>query len=452
MNINQFIPCFNLSIAIILFLLFVFAGAISILEKQHRATLVSFLCAIIIPTFIVLPFFFGFFGSIYQYSITSFILVFAVALLYDRKSKKFQFEQPKDKIDERDVMFSRKELLPGTERYNTYYKNHPGKEALDDHFRKKPGLLNSKASFYNPYAFSAAKAAFLAVESLHPATNAKVSEHQQNIKPKQAVKFIQSWAKKLGAIDCGIALMKDYHFYSVKGRKEQYSKPVINNHKYGIAITVEMDPQMIAPAPQSPVVMESSQQYFHSGSIAVMIAAFIRELGYPAKAHIDGKYDIICPLVARDAGLGEIGRMGLLMTPRNGPRVRIAVVTTDIPLIANEPLNDETLTEFCTYCKKCAFVCPSKAISFDERQIVGYVKRWQINSEACFTYWCIAGTDCTRCMAACPYSHPDNLFHRMIRFGIKHSLLFRKMAVFLDDVFYGKKPKRKDIPGWIPKK
>ncbi|MFQ6103859.1 MAG: hypothetical protein ACE5OP_06150 [Candidatus Glassbacteria bacterium] len=52
----------------------------------------------------------------------------------------------------------------------------------------------------------------------------------------------------------------------------------------------------------------------------------IRNLGYPARTHIDGNYRVVCPLVARDAGIGEIGRMGLLMTPRLGPRVRIAVV------------------------------------------------------------------------------------------------------------------------------
>lgn len=452
MDVHQLVLGFNLIVAIILFLIFVFAGTVSIQEKEFRATIIAFLCALIIPALISLPMFLSFFGSVYQYLIASLILVFIAALLYDRKNKKFHFEQPKERIDERDVMFSRNELIPGTQEYDTYYKNHPGKKALDDHFREKPGLLNSKATFHNPYAFSAAKAAFFAVRSLRPAINGKVSDHQQEIEPHQAVKFIRSWAKKLGAADCGIALMKDYHFYSVKGRKEQYGMPVSNDHKYGIAITVEMDHQMIVPAPQSPVVMESSQQYFNSGSIAVMIAAFIRELGYPAKAHIDGNYEIICPLVARDAGLGEIGRMGLLMAPRLGPRVRIAVVTTDIPLIIDEPLNDQTLTEFCTYCKKCAFVCPSKAIPFGERQNIDSVKRWQINSEACFTYWCIAGTDCTRCMATCPYSHPDNWFHRMVRFGIKHSLLFRKMAVFMDDVFYGKKPKRKDIPSWIPGK
>ena len=75
--------------------------------------------------------------------------------------------------------------------------------------------------------------------------------------------------------------------------------------------------------------MESSEQYLRSGVLALKLAAYIREMGYEATAHIDGNYEVICPLVAVDAGLGVIGRMGLLMTPDLGPRVRISVVTTN---------------------------------------------------------------------------------------------------------------------------
>jgi len=92
---------------------------------------------------------------------------------------------------------------------------------------------------------------------------------------------------------------------------------------------------MVNSGPLAPIIMESSQKYLDSGSIAVQLAAFIRNLGYPALAHIDGNYQVVCPLVARDAGLGDIGRMGLLMTPKLGPRVRIGVVTTDLPLLVD---------------------------------------------------------------------------------------------------------------------
>ncbi len=78
----------------------------------------------------------------------------------------------------------------------------------------------------------------------------------------------------------------------------------------------------MSAAPAAPTVMESAHKYLISGAIAIQIAHFIRELGYDAMAHIDANYELICPLVARDAGLGEIGRMGLLITPKHGTRVR----------------------------------------------------------------------------------------------------------------------------------
>jgi ferredoxin len=76
------------------------------------------------------------------------------------------------------------------------------------------------------------------------------------------------------------------------------------------------------------------------------------------------------------------------------------------------------------------------------------VLRWQINAESCFRYWSKIGTDCGRCMAVCPYSHPDNLAHNLVRWGIQRSGLFRRLAIKLDDFFYGKRPVPHPAPEW----
>ena len=94
-------------------------------------------------------------------------------------------------------------------------------------------------------------------------------------------------------------------------------------------------------------------------------------------------------------------------------------------------------------------VCPVGAISKDPMKEIEGSSRWKINSEACYLFWCISGTDCGRCVISCPYAHPDNWFHRFIRWGIKNNLVFREMAVKLDDIFYGKKPKMKPLPEWV---
>jgi reductive dehalogenase len=195
--------------------------------------------------------------------------------------------------------------------------------------------------------------------------------------------------------------------------------------------------------------MESAQQYLNAGIVAVQVAEFIRNLGYEARAHIDANYRVICPLVAQDAGLGIIGRMGLLMTPELGSRVRIGVVTTDFPFRANKPIFDGSVISFCKICKKCAKVCPSNAISFNSQKIIDGVKRWQIDSESCFLYWCTIGTDCGRCISVCPYSHPNNFIHRLARIAIKRNSLNRWIAFHLDDLFYGQKPKPVSLKNWM---
>ena len=326
------------------------------------------------------------------------------------------------------------------------------KKILDDEFRKEPGLTAKGSIFYNRMAYAAANSSFFAVDQFKHAVDGEVNQEKSNASIDELIPFLTNWSKKLGALNVGFTKLNSYHFYSHKGRGEEYGNEINSKHTHAIAFTVEMNEEMVAAAPQASIVMESGQQYLEAGRVAVQLAQFLRSMGYSARAHIDGNYQVVCPLVARDAGLGEIGRMGLLMTPKQGPRVRLGVVTTDLELPDHQWKKDHSVLDFCNRCKKCADVCPSKSISFDEPKKVNGIKRWQINSESCFTYWCKSGTDCGRCMATCPYSHPDNTLHNFIRWGIKHSPLFRMLAVPLDDFFYGRKPKSKKMPKWIPNK
>jgi ferredoxin len=359
---------------------------------------------------------------------------------------------PRTGIDERDTMFSRAELGPGTARFEEYYRRNPAKKTLDDNFRAKPGLLDEASMYYEPLAFHAADANFSSVAALWPIVDGEPSPQKAGVDPHAVSRFVERWARQSGAVSVGITELRDYHLYTVLGRRERYGEPGALDHRYAIAFTVEMDKDMVGAGPCGPTVMESSQQYLHGGMIAVQVAQLIRNLGYRARAHIDGNYHVVCPLVARDAGLGEIGRMGLLMTPELGPRVRISVVTTDLPLLPLPPRGDPTVVDFCERCTKCAAACPSRAIPFETRREIDGALRWRIDSEACYTYWCVAGTDCARCVSVCPYSHPGSALHRIVRRGIRHSSAFRRFAAVLDDFFYGKVPPSASGPDWIPKK
>ena len=118
--------------------------------------------------------------------------------------------------------------------------------------------------------------------------------------------------------------------------------------------------------------------------------------------------------LAIDAGLGELGRLGLLLTPEFGARQRICKVFTDLPLEADKPI-DFGIQKFCETCLHCAHVCPSQAIPRGERSLERTsmsnrpgIKRWHINVAKCYLFWVSnKGIDCSNCIAACPWSYPN---------------------------------------------
>jgi ferredoxin len=128
--------------------------------------------------------------------------------------------------------------------------------------------------------------------------------------------------------------------------------------------------------------------------------------------------------------------------------VRLGVVTTALTLIPTPRKPDPALIDFCNICKKCAENCPSRSIPFDERQEIEGAQRWKLDEETCFRYWNAVGTDCGRCMAVCPYAHPDRWTHNLVRWGIARSGAFRRLALWMDNLFYGKKPTGQEAPLW----
>jgi ferredoxin len=380
-----------------------------------------------------------------------------------RGARSFQYVPPSKRFHEAHAVLSRRLLNPGTGAYDAFYREHPQWKEADDRSRQSPGLLSGQSKYHHPETFAASRANFEVIDFLghlvhgppvdmpgHSTVTSPGSGKDKTAipDPERAVNFITRWLRKTGAHSVGFTPLKETHLYSHKGRGALSGEPIEHRHTNAIAITVEMDHEMMQPAPRGSSVMESSEQYLRSGVLALKLAAFIREMGYEATAHIDGNYEVVCPLVAVDAGLGVIGRMGLLMTPDLGPRVRISAVTTTMPLVPSGSKPDLTTIHFCHLCKKCAVNCPAAAIPEGPMQEIDDTRRWQINSEKCYHFWTTSGTDCGRCMSVCPYSHLDSIFHRFIRWGIKNNLVFRRLALKLDDVFYGRKPSIRPLPGW----
>jgi len=358
-------------------------------------------------------------------------------------------DTPTVRFDERDIVFSRIALIEGTADYHSYYKMRPENEEIDAKIRQLPGLLSESAKEGDTILFESANASFMFTEALHHAVEGNEGDEPRNTNPESLTRYIKNFSHFHGAHSVGITELKEPHVYSHSGRgTTPYGQTLEIEHTHAIAFTVEMSYEMMGTAPKAPVVMESARQYVEAARIALQVRFLLSRLGYRARAHIDGDYQVIAPLVARDAGLGEIGRMGLLMTPDLGPRVRIGVVTTDAPLIPDDRLDGSEMIDFCTQCKKCADNCPSRSIPFDDRQLYDGAYRWRIDPVSCFRYWNVIGTDCGVCMKVCPYSHPDTFFHNLLRRVISHSGAGRRFALKLDDVFYGRYPEVRPAPDW----
>jgi reductive dehalogenase len=210
----------------------------------------------------------------------------------------------------------------------------------------------------------------------------------------------------------------------------------------------EMDHEMIGPAPHTPTVLESMQIYAKGAYIATQMAGFIANLGYAATANHLRHYDVILPALAVDAGLGELGRLGYVMTKELGPRVRLSAVLTDLPLVTDKPV-DIGGEDFCRECKKCANCCPSQSIPRDDDPTEhNGIFRWKLDDQSCFDYWGTAGTDCNVCMKVCPWSHARTFPHRVIVWLITRNKYARRLFLVMDDIFYGKKPKARSAPQW----
>jgi ferredoxin len=360
---------------------------------------------------------------------------------------------PQKRFDERDIMFARSRLEPGSPEYDTYYAMRPENKADDDRTRSLPGLLSPEASEANPLVFAATDATFDLIETLRDLVDGPSAPQRQTLDPGAMTGYVKDLARYWGASSVGITQLKDYHVYSHIGRgRGEYGAAISLDHRFAIAFSVEMDHAMVSTAPAAPTVLETAARYASAAQVALLLGAFIRSQGYPARAHIDGNYRVIAPLVARDAGLGEIGRMGLLMSPSLGPRLRLGVVTTDLPLVPDPRSDDTSILEFCQLCRKCADNCPVRAIPFRDRGEIDGALRWRIKDDLCYRYWNVTGTDCARCVTVCPYSYPGSLVHNLVRWTLRRSGAARRAALWLDRIFYGATPSPKPAPSWLPPK
>jgi reductive dehalogenase len=364
--------------------------------------------------------------------------------------------------DERNIVFARNRTIrPGSEQYQAYYQMHPEYEEIDAARRQKGGPLGQpgKIDKLKGRTNVAATMASLSIP-LHlstpdiykPAAHPEFKDQRVELSPAEAGARVKGYALNLGADLVGIAEINPLWLYSRRGEIfhdnwEDWGKEIIIAHKYAVVFATQMAFELVGTAPHTPTTIASMGNYAKGAFIATQLAAYCANLGYTAAANHLRHYDLALVPLAVDAGLGETGRLGYLMTKDFGPRVRLGAVTTDLPLVADKPV-DIGVVDFCNICKKCANCCPSNSIPLDDQKPVNGTLRWKLNAETCFDYWGRVGTDCNVCMRVCPWRHANTFPHKVIRNLITRNPYSRRLFNIMDDIFYGKKPQPKTAPQW----
>ena len=266
-------------------------------------------------------------------------------------------------------------------------------------------------------------------------------------KMSDKVKRVARW---FGADLVGICELNHLWVYSHWGdhtaKLSQIANPgdpleIPDEYRYAAVMAVEMDYDDVR---RSPAVAPSVDLgYAMMAFVATSVAEFIRFLGYHAIPCGNDTGPSI-PL-AIDAGLGELGRHGLLITEKYGPRVRLCKVLTDLPLNPDKPI-DIGVQHFCEKCTKCARECPPRAILDGERTDQprnesnnSGVLKWPIDAERCVSWWHSNGTGCTNCIRVCPWNKPPGALHGFVRGAVGRTHIFDALFVKMDDFLgYGR--------------
>lgn len=217
--------------------------------------------------------------------------------------------------------------------------------------------------------------------------------------------MVKAAARSFGADLVGVARLNPLWLYADNAKETRWPETC----NWVVVMAVAMDPAAIRESPAAAAAAATSVGYMRMGVCAAALGGSISELG--AQAVASGNDTGLSIPLAIDAGLGEMGRNGMLITPRFGPCVRLCKVFTDLPLVADKPI-DLDLSSSCADCTICARTCPANAIdagpepSFEV--VCGCnnpgVLRWPVDAVACRAFWGRNGGSCANCIASCPFT------------------------------------------------
>lgn len=332
------------------------------------------------------------------------------------------------RFDERDSLFAREWLVPGSPEAKEYYSRHPEREEMDLHlsqFVRRKYDLQKEGHELRRDAFFGAVFGPAAALALPDVVDGPVSPTREGLNPISMTRSIKALGRRLGADLVRVGPLNQAWIYSHRGCPPFFSDyrpnpplfsglpggyqgvawgdPIEISHGYAVSLGFHQDYDLVSTGLTPAAELEMSRIYTLSALVSVQLARYIRTLGYPARAHHVRNYGIMVVPVAVDAGLGEVGRCGYLVNEELGTNLRLSCVTTDLPMALDSPV-DFGLQDFCEECTECIVQCPARAIPEGDKVVVRGVRKWKIDEGRCLALWVEKRSVCGVCQVVCPWS------------------------------------------------
>ncbi|WP_439517541.1 Fe-S protein [Hydrogenophaga sp.] len=226
--------------------------------------------------------------------------------------------------------------------------------------------------------------------------------------PQRNANAIKALAHVLGADLVGICEAEPWMYYS---HDEVEGRPIEPYHRYAVVMLMDQGFETMEGASGDDWISgaQSMRAYLRGATMAGVMAAHVRRMGYSARAHSNAHSELLHLPAVLMAGLGELSRIGeLILNPFIGPRSKSVLITTDLPLAVDKPI-DFGLQAMCNLCMKCARECPCNAIPFGPKVMFNGYEIWKPDVEKCGKYRLtnMKGSACGRCMKTCPYNRED---------------------------------------------
>ncbi|WP_458405475.1 hypothetical protein [Methanobrevibacter sp.] len=188
---------------------------------------------------------------------------------------------------------------------------------------------------------------------------------------------------------------KDFDIGYVNGLEGLFLHDYEFDYTSAIVISHEMYDYILEAEIGAEAEKANNDLYENFGTITYFISDYLRENGFETYVAHPREEKINFSKIAEKTNMGSIGKGGLFISPRFGPKQKMSAILVNIK---NLPVTYENphswIREYCEYCNSCIRKCPKKALSYTEEN-----KQMSIDENLCIG--CSEG--CTECIKSCPF-------------------------------------------------